>query len=357
MSRICLILAVLLLLTACSTGQSDKQGTRPPGSAAAPLLTVGQETPVPTPEQVQYIKITPQETQLMMAGNAIILDVRTQDEFDEGHIANAVLLPYTEIKEKAESVIADKNQTVLVYCRIGRRSEIASRELIDMGYTKVFDFGGIQDWIGEIVTSIDIDFKVTQRIHEQMPEWTFNLSGSKDRHDSWPDNKIEKITIKDNNGVIIQELDGIKTFNHLTSEENMYGLVFEDWNFDGYLDIGLWASPGGTMRNNPHYYWLWDNDSGKFVKNEQLEKISDYSTISVNTDTKQIESYTRTGPGMHATGYYEYSDGSFVMARTEEITIKPRSEDDDILWQCTVICELRRGEWAVIEEYCEDYED
>jgi rhodanese-related sulfurtransferase len=107
--------------------------------------------PAPTPEQAQYIKITSHEAQLMMADDVLILDVRNQDEFDEGHIANAVLLPYTEIRGKAESVIPDKNQTILVYCRAGRRSEIAARQLLEMGYTNVYDFGGIQDWTGEII--------------------------------------------------------------------------------------------------------------------------------------------------------------------------------------------------------------
>lgn len=71
----------------------------------------------------EYIKITPQEAQVMMlSGNVVILDVRTQDEFESGHIKNAFLLPYFEIERKAESMIIDKDQTVLVYCRTGRRS-------------------------------------------------------------------------------------------------------------------------------------------------------------------------------------------------------------------------------------------
>ena len=87
----------------------------------------------------------------MMSGDTVILDVRTQEEFDGGHIENSVLLPYDEIREKAESVITDKNRTILIYCRSGRRSEIAARELVDMGYADVYDFGGIIDWTGKIV--------------------------------------------------------------------------------------------------------------------------------------------------------------------------------------------------------------
>ena len=116
------------------------------------------ETPVspvnhttPAPEKAEYVRISPQDAETMMSGDVVILDVRTQDEFDAGHIENAILLPDYEIAEKAESVIADKAQTVLIYCRAGRRSEAAAKELIDMGYTGVFDFGGIEDWHGEIV--------------------------------------------------------------------------------------------------------------------------------------------------------------------------------------------------------------
>ena len=87
----------------------------------------------------------------MMSDDAIILDVRTPKEYDEGHIANSVLLPDYEIKDMVETVIADKNHTVIVYCRSGARSKNAAEYMIEMGYTTVFDIGGITDWEGEIV--------------------------------------------------------------------------------------------------------------------------------------------------------------------------------------------------------------
>jgi len=101
--------------------------------------------PEPPPE---YIKITPEEASDMMnsGNNVIILDVRTQEEYDAGYIENAVLLPYDEIGEKAQSIIPDKSSSILIYCRRGRRSEIAARELLEMGYTKVYDFGGVENW-------------------------------------------------------------------------------------------------------------------------------------------------------------------------------------------------------------------
>jgi len=80
----------------------------------------------------------------------IILDTREQDEFDEGHIPNAILIPYTEIENKAEYMLPDKDKLILVYCRSGRRSKIAAESLSKLGYTNVKEFGGIIDWPYEI---------------------------------------------------------------------------------------------------------------------------------------------------------------------------------------------------------------
>ena len=103
-------------------------------------------------EKAMYEQITPQEAKRIMdSGKAyIILDVREQDEFDEGHIPGARLLPYTEIENKAEEMLVDKDAQVLVYCRSGRRSKIAAESLAKLGYTNVKEFGGIIDWEGEL---------------------------------------------------------------------------------------------------------------------------------------------------------------------------------------------------------------
>ena len=83
--------------------------------------------------------------------NFIILDVRTEEEFAEGHIENAILIPDYEITSKAEEILKDKNQLILVYCRSGNRSKAASQALVELGYTNVKEFGGIIDWKHEIV--------------------------------------------------------------------------------------------------------------------------------------------------------------------------------------------------------------
>ncbi len=94
-----------------------------------------------------YRKISAQEAKTMMdRGDVVILDVRTQEEYGEGHITNALLLPDTEIKERAAAMLPDQNTPILVYCRSGRRSALAAQTLIQMGYPNVYDFGGIIDW-------------------------------------------------------------------------------------------------------------------------------------------------------------------------------------------------------------------
>ena len=90
-----------------------------------------------------YEQITPQQAKTIMdtEKDYIIIDARTQEEFDEGHIKNAIMIPEYEIANKAEKELPDKDALILVYCRSGRRSKIASEELVKLGYTNVKEFG------------------------------------------------------------------------------------------------------------------------------------------------------------------------------------------------------------------------
>ncbi len=95
-----------------------------------------------------YMNINAQQAKEIMDTETgyVILDVRTQEEFDSGHVPGAILIPDYEIKEKAPQVLTDKNQKILVYCRSGRRSKLACEELVNLGYTNLYEFGGIIDW-------------------------------------------------------------------------------------------------------------------------------------------------------------------------------------------------------------------
>lgn len=100
----------------------------------------------------QYQQISQEEAKNMMdTQEVIVLDVREQSEFDAGHIPEAVLLPVGTITEAtAAAVIPEKDSVVLVYCRSGNRSKTASQALVDLGYTNVFEFGGINAWSYEV---------------------------------------------------------------------------------------------------------------------------------------------------------------------------------------------------------------
>ena len=127
MKRLAFILiAAVILLTGCSIG-----GT---GNSAS------------------YHQITQEEAKEMMSKDDghIIVDVRRQDEYDEGHIPGAVLIPNESITDKQPEQLPDLNQVILIYCRSGRRSKEASQKLADMGYTNIYEFGGINTWNGEI---------------------------------------------------------------------------------------------------------------------------------------------------------------------------------------------------------------
>ena len=127
MKQLILIIFVMMLLTACGQDKENKQ-------------------------EAAYMNITAQQAKEIMDSQEgyIILDTRAQDEYEEGHIPGAILIPHDEVLEKAERVLTDKNQLILVYCRSGRRSKLAAEDLVKLGYTNIKEFGGIIDWPYEV---------------------------------------------------------------------------------------------------------------------------------------------------------------------------------------------------------------
>ena len=127
MKKLVWILLIMMLLTACGQDKKNEQ-------------------------EAVYVNITAQQAKEIMDSQEgyIILDTRTQEEYDESHIPGAILIPHDEIEEKAEDVLTDKNQLILVYCRSGRRSKLAAEALVELGYTNIKEFGGIIDWPYEV---------------------------------------------------------------------------------------------------------------------------------------------------------------------------------------------------------------
>ncbi len=125
--------AALALFTGCSHGSSDSSES---GGQA-------------------YRQASAEEAKALMEeqGDYVILDVRTKSEYDEGHIPGAVLLPHDQVKDEAEKMLPTKDELILVYCRSGNRSKQASQAFVDLGYTNVVEFGGINSWPYDIERS------------------------------------------------------------------------------------------------------------------------------------------------------------------------------------------------------------
>ena len=127
MKKLIIILLAVMILTACGQNKEKEQ-------------------------EAVYVNITAEEAKALMDTEEgyVILDVRTQEEYEEGHIPGAILIPDFEIEAKAEDVLTDKDQMILVYCRSGRRSKLAAQSLVELGYTDIREFGGIIDWPYEV---------------------------------------------------------------------------------------------------------------------------------------------------------------------------------------------------------------
>ena len=147
MKKALCIISVLLCILLSGCGDATSIGII--GGADGPTSIIVAEKG----EKAMYEQITPEEAKKIMDSGEehIILDAREQDEFDKGHIPGAILIPYTEIENKAEEMLPDKNIQILVYCRSGRRSKIATESLAKLGYINVKEFGGIIDWPYEVV--------------------------------------------------------------------------------------------------------------------------------------------------------------------------------------------------------------
>ena len=125
--------ASLALLSGCALSKTKKDAEDMTGKAT-------------------YHKISAEEAYEMMASQeVVVVDVRTREEYESGHIENAVLVPNESIGSEMPEALPDKEATLLIYCRSGRRSKDAAQKLLSLGYQNVYDFGGVIDWPYELV--------------------------------------------------------------------------------------------------------------------------------------------------------------------------------------------------------------
>ena len=154
---VCLTGIMLMIMTAGCGEKAEVNTPAAPGSVTAKENSQTAFSTAATEErngEASWKHITQDEAKRIMAEETgfIILDVRSRQEYDEGHIPGAVCIPNETIGEKEIPELPDKDQTILIYCRSGRRSKEASKKLAALGYTGILEFGGILDWTGEVVT-------------------------------------------------------------------------------------------------------------------------------------------------------------------------------------------------------------
>jgi len=134
MKKILLVFLMIVAMLASGCAVSEKPGTN---TDATGVIVINAEDA---------------KSRLDSEEGIILVDVRTPEEFRDGHIPGAILLPVDEIATNAETVIPDKEATYFIYCRTGNRSATASDQLVEMGYRNIYDLGGINDWPYETVT-------------------------------------------------------------------------------------------------------------------------------------------------------------------------------------------------------------
>lgn len=124
------------------------------GAMLLAIFFLGERNRAQKSGESAYHKITAEEAKNKMQDTTeyILLDVRTPEEFSEQHIPGAILIVDSRISAEAEETLPNKDTPILVYCRSGRRSAGAAKQLVSMGYTQVYDFGGIIDWPYETVS-------------------------------------------------------------------------------------------------------------------------------------------------------------------------------------------------------------
>ena len=168
-----------------------------------------------------YTHISQDEAMEMMAkeDGHVVVDVRRQDEYDAGHIPGAILIPNESIGTEQPKELPDLDQIILIYCRSGNRSKQAAQKLFDMGYTRIFEFGGINTWKGDVVTGETAaaeDYDIVAEAHS-VPTLVIEVNG-RTLFASFEDNSsAEALKEKLSSGEIEMELHDYGRFEKVGS--------------------------------------------------------------------------------------------------------------------------------------------
>ncbi len=180
----------------------------------------------------------------------------------------------------------------------------------------------IEDPLTSIIESYDnpLVFTTTEHIHETLPEFTFTriAGGIEDTWNSlFPDSREVSIIVTDDKGGTIQVINNLSQSDRFINED----IRFDDYNFDGYLDMRLlrWQEGAGQLRAT-EYFWLWDAETSQFMQNNQLSEIGYATVLDINSSTNQIVVIKRIGGDFLSRlfEYYEFQNNAFELVFHEQ---------------------------------------
>jgi len=368
------VICLLSIIAACSG--------EPNGYAGYIPAVIDYEADVTTSPPTTIASAQAQE--MILYGNILILDVRTQEEFDQERIEHAVLLPHYRVYAEATRLLPDKDQTILVYCRSGVRSLYAADILVHLGYTAVYNLaGGIQAWRGPIMLrgwwpqynyfgvlpdalSVPFVYTTAQAICLGMGEFIFTITGNHEttfhRTRTLVENevrvvsesfyKVTSIVINRTDGSLVQEITDIATAHPSATPQNMYGLSFVEWNASGYKGLWLLRYQGGSLRNMPSYFWIWNATGELFVLSETLTNASWGGSPYFDPENNRVSFFWRNGIQNHGWFIYEYKNGQFAGVRSTEWLFIIDEENPNVIGISTETCWItgERTETYIFED-------
>ena len=199
-------------------------------------------------EREGYHQISQEEAKKMMTENDshVIVDVRRWDEFEQGHIPGAICIPNESIDTAQPKELPDLDQIILVYCRSGRRSKEASQKLYKIGYTNVYEFGGIMDWTGEITT--ENNFGTTQST--ESIEDTKNFEAAAENDDIKTIRPVPMLVVKAGERIFYATLEDNSSAKALTEKLSTQALTLDMREYGGFEKVGElpWELPANDQK-------------------------------------------------------------------------------------------------------------
>ena len=268
-----------------------------------------------------YAQISQEEAMKMMQEDDghVIVDVRRQDEYDAGHIPGAILIPNEEIGTERPEELPDLNQIILIYCRTGNRSKQAAQKLFNMGYTNIYEFGGINIWTGEIVTenateSAPTDSSAQEPEAESLQIWTAEAPPVSVRYDRmWEYSDYAETTDPETVSALAEAVQALEIGEPT------------DMATDDFTDILTFGFADGTALRLEFEDQCWVTGDGKRYQVEGLTALrglledmleDEYAATVQPVPTLVIEANGRTF-------YAEPEDNSSAEAFLEALSSEP----------------------------------